>query len=217
MLSPQLVGVEHLRSAMSGPTVVLGNHLAYFDASALDCALAWDGHADLADRLVAAAGPKVYEATFRRIAAACLHTLPVPQTNRLAHTKQLSARELARQALASIRAAKEASQEGRALVLYPEGARTRTGQMVSFVRGVHRYLGVADQVSVAPCAILGTEKIRPVGARKLRPGRLEVRFGEALTVGTDGDTKSVLEQTFHSIGRLLPPSYRPSTDTPPLA
>ena len=52
-----LEGVEHLRKAIeSGPTVVLSNHAAYFDSSAIDAILAWEGEADLADRFVSAAG-----------------------------------------------------------------------------------------------------------------------------------------------------------------
>jgi len=215
---PTLDGVGELRAAMeAGPTVLLGNHLSYFDASALDCALAWSGHGDVADRIVAAAGPKVYEVMFRRIAAACINTLPVPQTTRLAHTKQMSGRELARQALASLKGAKEAAAVGQVLLLYPEGSRTRTGHLGSFVRGVHRYLAIADEVAVVPCSITGTERIMPLGATRLTPGTVHVRFGSPLRVGPDGDSKVVLEQAFHAVASLLPEAFRPLAETPPLA
>ncbi len=218
VLDPELVGVEHLRAAMgSSPTVILANHLAYFDASAADCALAWAGHADLADRIVAAAGPKVYQATFRRIAATCLNTLPVPQSSSLAHTQKIPARELARQVLASLEGARKAAADGQALLLYPEGSRTRTGRMGSFLRGVHRYLGIADEVTVVPCAISGTERIMPLDARNLTPGPMRLAFGAALRVGPDGDTKAVLEATFHAVSDLLPEAFRPPEGTLPLA
>jgi len=218
VVEPELDGVEHLRAAMdAGPTVVLGNHLAYFDASALDCTLAWAGHADLADRLVAAAGPKVYQDTFRRIAAVCLNTLPVPQSGSLSHTAKMPPRELARQALASLRGAKEAASAGQALLLYPEGSRSRSGRLGSFLRGVHRYLGIADEVAVVPSAITGTEHIMPLDARRLTPGSVRVAFGPPLRVGPDGSTKEVLERTFHSVAELLPADVRPKADTPPLA
>jgi 1-acyl-sn-glycerol-3-phosphate acyltransferase len=218
VLQPELVGIEHLRQAMAaGPTVVLGNHLAYFDASALDCTLAWAGHADLADRLVAAAGPKVYQDTFRRIAAVCLNTLPVPQSGSLAHTAKIPARELARQALASLSGARDAAATGHALLLYPEGSRTRTGHLGSFLRGVHRYLGIAEGVAVVPSAITGTERIMPLDARRLTPGPVRVAFGPPLRVGPDGTTKEVLEQSFHAVAALLPDGFRPLADTPALA
>lgn len=218
VLSPELVGVEHLREAVeAGPTVVLGNHLSYFDTSAADATLAWAGHADLADRLVAAAGPKVYEDTFRRIAAVCLHTLPVPQSTSLAHTQKIPVRELARQVRASLDGAKRGAAEGLVMLLYPEGSRTRTGRMGSFLRGVHRYLGVGEAVSVVPCAIVGTEAIMPLADRKLTPGRVHLSFGPALRVGRDGTTKDVLEGSFHGVARLLPPGLQPEAGTRPLA
>jgi 1-acyl-sn-glycerol-3-phosphate acyltransferase len=218
VLTPTLDGQEHLRAAVErGPTVVLGNHLSYFDTSATDCTLAWAGHADLADRLVAAAGPKVYEDTFRRIAAVCLHTLPVPQSTSLSHTQKLPVRELARQARASLDGATKGAAEGLVMLLYPEGSRTRTGRMGSFLRGVHRYLGVGDEVSVVPCAIAGTQAIMPLDARRLAPGPVSVRFGPALRVGPDGPTKAVLEGSFHGVAALLPEELRPAEGTRPLA
>lgn len=216
--APSLTGVEHLAAAVArGPTVVLGNHMSYFDTSATDVALAWAGHADLADRLVAAAGPKVYQEPFRRIAAACLHTLPVPQSTSLSHTEKMPVRELARQARASLDGAIAAAAEGRVLLLYPEGSRTRTGRLGSFLKGVHRYLALADEVSVVPCAIVGTEAIMPLDAHRLTPGPVSLAFGPAMVVGPDGPTRAVLEASFHGVARLLPEGFRPAPETGALA
>lgn len=218
VLEPTLVGVEHLAAAVAaGPTVVLGNHLSYFDTSATDAVLAWSGHEDLADRLVAAAGPKVYEDTFRRIAAVCLHTLPVPQSGQLAHTQKLPVRELARQARASLDGAQAAAADGLVMLLYPEGSRTRTGRMGSFLKGVHRYLAVGEEVSVVPCAVDGTQGIMPLEARRLRPGPVRLAFGPPLRVGPDGGTREVLEGAWHQLAALLPDPLRPEASTRPLA
>jgi len=218
VLDPELVGVDHLREAVErGPTVVLGNHLSYFDTSATDAALAWAGHADLADRLVAAAGPKVYEDTFRRIAAVCLNTLPVPQSSNLSHTRKLDMRELARQARASLDGAQQAAGDGLVMLLYPEGSRTRTGRMGSFLRGVHRYLAVADELAVVPCAVDGTQSIMPLASHKLTPGPFRLAFGPPLRVGPDGTTREVLGATFAAVAELLPAHLEPAPGTPPLA
>jgi len=218
VLTPEVAGVEHLRAAVdAGPTVVLGNHLSYFDTSATDAALAWAGHADLADRLVAAAGPKVYQDTFRRIAAVCLNTLPVPQSTTLAHTEKIDMRELARQARASLHGARDAAAEGLVMLLYPEGSRTRTGRQGSFLRGVHRYLGVGEGVRVVPCAVDGTQHIMPLDSRHLTPGPFRVAFGPALQVGVDGTTREVLAGAFHGVAALLPPGLQPASDTAPLS
>jgi 1-acyl-sn-glycerol-3-phosphate acyltransferase len=219
VLTPTLSGVEHLQKAVdAGPTVVLGNHLSYFDTSATDCTLAWAGHADLADRLVAAAGPKVYEDPFRRIAAACLHTLPVPQSTSLSHTQKIPVRELARQAKASLDGAVAAAAEGKVLLLYPEGSRSRTGRLGSFLRGVH--LALAEEVWVVPCAIVGTDAIMPIESTQstqIFPGQVSLAFGAPLRVGPDGPSRTVLEATFHSVAALLPQSLQPTAETPALA
>jgi hypothetical protein len=99
--------MEHLdRATRLGPTLPVGNHLSYFDASSTDALVAWSGRTDLADRIVAAAGPKVYEDLFRLVAASCLNTLPVPQSTSFAHTAKLAPRELARKGL-EVAAAKD--------------------------------------------------------------------------------------------------------------
>ena len=218
--APELHGVEHLAAAVAaGPTVVLGNHLSYFDTSATDAILTWAGHADLADRLVVMAGPKVYTDTFRRVAVLGLHTLPVPQSTSLAHTEKIPVRELARQAKASLDAAAGATAQGQVLFFYPEGSRTRTGRMNSFLRGVHRYLAVGGDrpTLVVPCAITGTHRIMGLDTTKLRPGKVTVTFGPPVAVCPETPPKVALAEAFHGVAALLPEDLRPESGTAPLA
>jgi 1-acyl-sn-glycerol-3-phosphate acyltransferase len=42
------------------------------------------------------------------------------------------------------------------------------------------WLALASGAPVVPVAVLGTDRIQPVGARVPRPGRITVRFGEPL-------------------------------------
>lgn len=214
VLDPELSGVEHLRAAMArGPTLILGNHLSYFDTTATDAVLAWAGHADLADRIVVAAGPKVYQDLFRVVAAACLNTLPVPQSTSFAHTEKLSPRELARRATESFQAAHDVMRAGYALVLYPEGSRSRTGHLGPFLKGVHRYLSCIEGLSVVPMAIAGTERVMPIGQSKLHPGPVALRFGPPNVVGIDGSARTILETTRHAVAELLPAALRPLAGT----
>ncbi|MBT3219976.1 MAG: hypothetical protein HN348_12875, partial [Proteobacteria bacterium] len=77
-------GGEHLRNAkQAGNTVLICNHQSYIDTTATDAVLFWHGYGDIADRVVAVAGPKVYEDPFRRVATSALNTLPVPQSSRI--------------------------------------------------------------------------------------------------------------------------------------
>lgn len=210
----RLEGAEHLRAAReAGPVVIVGNHLTYFDTNAADAALAWGGHADLADRIATVAGPKVYETLFRRFAAACLSTLPVPQSTSLDGAAELPARELARRAIASLQAARGWVEQGGILQIYPEGTRTRSGRLQPFLRAVYRYLDLPG-ARVVPAALSGTDGIMPVSAERLSPGPVVLSLGAPIPV--DGDPKAALAAAWHAVAALLPEPLRPEEGTEPL-
>lgn len=218
--SHAVAGLEHLRAAArQGPTVVLCNHFSYYDATATDALLAWVGAEDVADRLLFAAGPKVYQHLFRRVAAACLNTVQVPQSVKLAHTDRLGARELAQHAQSSLDATRRAMvEDGLILLLYPEGTRTRDGRMQPFLRGVHRYLGLTDDVRVVPAAITGTDRLMSVqDDERIAPSEVTLTFLAPLQVGPDGSPRDVLEATFARIAEALPEEHRPAPGTPALS
>ncbi len=212
VLDPTLSGVEHLVAAVeAGPTAVVCNHLSYFDSNAIDAILAWRGHGALADRLVSAAGPKVYQDLFRRVAAAGINTLPVPQSTSFTHTESLSPRELVRRALASVGTAGAAMSEGFVLLVYAEGSRTRTGRLQPFLPAVRRYLTATPGMRVVPAAITGTLNIMPVGRNSLVPSTAAVRFAEPLLVDCTRDARAVLSSAHSAIAMLLPSEYRPES------
>ncbi len=201
-----LSGLHHVRG-VDGPTILVANHLSYVDSTALDCALTWMAQTDVADRIVSVAGPKVYQNTFRRIATGCLATLPVPQSSSVATEQaKVSPRELARQAIRSIRAAKTMLLANRILLIFAEGSRSRTGRLGPFLQGVHRYLDVPG-AKVIPTAILGTDKMMPIGQDRLYHGTLQITFGEPITVGDD--PKACLKVVHTALADLLPEARRP--------
>ncbi|MFK7927420.1 MAG: lysophospholipid acyltransferase family protein, partial [Myxococcota bacterium] len=201
-------GLQHLKN-LDGPVVFIANHLSYVDSTAVDCALTASGRTDVADRIVSVAGPKVYSDTFRRIATSCIATLPVPQSQAVATGgTPTSPRELARQAIRSIRAAEALLLAGRHLLLYPEGGRSRTGRLGPFLPGVHRYLAL-DAVRAIPLAISGTQQLMPIGQDKLHPGSLSVRFGEPVLVSANGGPKAVLPLLHERLADLLPDDQKP--------
>ena len=203
-------GLAHLDGDQ--PTVVVCNHRSYLDTTATDAALAWAGRADLADRLAAVAGPKVYEDVFRRFAAACLTTLPAPQSSSIEGAAKLSPRELARLAQQAIALSHEAVRDGAIVLLYPEGSRTRTGRMRPFLRGIWRYLAL-DGLRVVPAAILGTDAVLGVGAEKLTPGEVSLRFGAPIEVDA-ANARDRLESVFDAVAALLPADVGPEAGEP---
>jgi 1-acyl-sn-glycerol-3-phosphate acyltransferase len=201
-------GLEHLEKAIdSGPTIILSNHLSYFDATATDALIAWQAP-ELANRIVFAAGPKVYQSLFRRVAAAGLNTMLVPQSNRLAHTETVPPRELARLIHASLAASKTLLEKGHPILLYPEGSRSRSGRLNPFIPGVHRYLN-QDQLQILPLAITGTQAVMPVGAKSVTPNPVALRFERPITLQEVGSPRDLLAETYRKIGEMLPPSHAP--------
>jgi 1-acyl-sn-glycerol-3-phosphate acyltransferase len=85
-----------------------------------------------------------------------------------------------RAAQLSLDAALQVLKNGQAFGIYPEGTRSRDGRLYRGRTGVG-WLALTAQVPVVPAALIGTDKIQPVGARLPRIRRITVRFGEPLT------------------------------------
>ena len=88
-------------------------------------------------------------------------------------------------AQASLDAALTILKDGQAFGIYPEGTRSRDGRLYRGKTGVGG-LALTAQVPVVPCAVIGTDKLQPVGARFPRLKRVTVRFGEPLTFSPPG-------------------------------
>lgn len=84
-----------------------------------------------------------------------------------------------RAAQASLDAAMSLLKAGEAFGIYPEGTRSRDGRLYRGHTGVG-WLALTAGVPVVPVALIGTEKIQPVGSRMPHVHRVTVRFGPPL-------------------------------------
>jgi len=204
-------GVEHLAGAVAaGPTAVVCNHQSYIDTNAIDTVLCGHARDELANRIVSAAGPKVYEGLLRRLVSASLNTIPVPQSNTLNHTTQLPGRELARQSLEAVAQSHAAMKEGYVLLIFPEGARTRTGRMRPFLPAVYRYFKLPG-IRVVPAALTGTTELIGIGERQVRPGACALRFGPPIDVDEAGGPRGARDAAQLAVSQLLPLELRPDS------
>lgn len=84
------------------------------------------------------------------------------------------------------REAAELMRDGHALLLFPEGTRSRTGEVGAFKGGAFQS-AIDAGVEVLPIAIDGAGAVLPPDAFRVRPGVITVRFGKPLaTTGATG-------------------------------
>lgn len=154
----RIVGGEHLPDRP--PFILVANHASHLDALALAAPLSWR----MRDRVFPlAAGDAFFErAPAAAFAALFLNALPLWRKN----FDPRDIRELRRRLV----------EEPCGFILFPEGTRTRTGEMGVFRRGVGM-LAAGTRVPVVPCHLGGPFESFP-------PGRLFPRFRRVtLTVG----------------------------------
>jgi 1-acyl-sn-glycerol-3-phosphate acyltransferase len=210
---PVIRGLEHawIERLRGKPTVLVANHLSYSDANAIEVLLAKAGAASLADRLTVIAGPKVYSNVRRRFSSLCFGTIKVPQTSgRSSGEAVMSPRDVALAARQSIAAAHERLRLGEALLVFPEGTRTRSGRMQRLLPGAARYLEVPE-TWVLPMALTGTERLFPMSEDGLNPVAITLTVGEpipAAALEDHGDRQQIMDAIGYAIAELLPAEYR---------
>jgi 1-acyl-sn-glycerol-3-phosphate acyltransferase len=172
---PATRGCEHL-DAVTGPVIICPTHASHLDSSALRLALG-PRHRR---RLAPAVAADYFAASRRRwLAAAWFGAFPF---DRSGHGGS-----------ASFAAAERLLESGWSVLIYPEGTRTRTGEIGPFRPGVG-LLVVRTGRPVLPVRIVGTHRALPPGARLPRRVRAEVRFGPLLHVEPGEDPRRFTER-----------------------
>jgi 1-acyl-sn-glycerol-3-phosphate acyltransferase len=104
--------------------------------------------------------------------------------------------------------------EGYALGIYPEGTRSPDGVMYRGRTGVARMI-LESGVTVVPVAMIGTEKVMPIGSKLPKVIRPGVVFGAPLDFtrfqGLEGDRfvlRSITDEIMYELGRLSGQEYR---------
>lgn len=87
------------------------------------------------------------------------------------------------QSIPAIERAADALREGNSFLIFPEGTRSRTGELLPFKKGGF-IMALKGQAPVVPVAISGARDAMHKGSLIIRPVRILVRFGQPIeTVG----------------------------------
>jgi 1-acyl-sn-glycerol-3-phosphate acyltransferase len=81
--------------------------------------------------------------------------------------------------LSSLGVGVKALRAGMPLFVFPEGARTPTGELQSFLSGA-AYLAIRAQVPLVPLALTGVYDLLPIHTRHFYPGKLTLTAGEPI-------------------------------------
>jgi 1-acyl-sn-glycerol-3-phosphate acyltransferase len=208
-----VTGAGHLEAIANAPVALFANHLSYSDANVVQVLLHRAGADGLANRLTAAAGPKVFSSRVRRFSSLCFGTVKVPQSAEVSSEEAvLSAREVARAARRAIEVSHERLAEGDAQLLFGERTRSRDGGMLPMLPGVARYLD-APGLWIVPAGLTGSEALFPVGDTTIRSARVTLIIGRpipaaALIQRANGDKRLIMDCIGLAVAELVPPAYR---------
>jgi len=105
--------------------------------------------------------------------------------------------------IGSVKSALRSLRNGMPLVIFPEGGRTRDGELQPFLPGAF-FLAIKAQADIVPIALVGTFDLLPMNTYHIKCQPLEMRVGEAIpTAGlTAHDTDKVSAQVKSAIEAL---------------
>ena len=108
------------------------------------------------------------------------------------------------QSLPAIERAAEALRDGNSFLIFPEGTRSRTGELLPFKKGGF-IMALRGQAPVVPVAISGTREAMKKGSLIIRPVTVTVKFGPPIaTTGlTLDDRDELIAATRQAVAALL--------------
>ncbi|MEV7324422.1 lysophospholipid acyltransferase family protein [Streptomyces sp. NPDC093970] len=195
MFHLRVEGVEHIPG--DGPVILAGNHLTFIDSMILPLVSKRQVFFIGKDEYVTGKGLK------GRLMAwffTGVGMIPVD-------------RDGASGGVAALMTGKRVLDEGRIFGIYPEGTRSPDGRLYRGRTGIAR-LTLMTGAPVVPFAMIGTDKLQPGGAGIPRPGKVTVRFGEAMEFsryeGMDRDRyvlRAVTDSVMAEVMRLSGQEY----------
>jgi 1-acyl-sn-glycerol-3-phosphate acyltransferase len=94
--------------------------------------------------------------------------------------------------------------KGMSMLLFPEGGRSKDGQLQEFIEG-SAYIAIKAGISVIPIAMTGTREVLPMGSMQIMQGLVQLRIGNPILTATlTGKDRHALSSKMHEkIAELL--------------
>lgn len=103
--------------------------------------------------------------------------------------------------------------EGKLLGIYPEGTRSPDGRLHKGKTGVAR-MALDARVPIIPVAMVGTDRVNPIGSKMWWPRRIEMHFGAPMDLsryeGLSGDRfveRSITDELMYNLMELSGQQY----------
>jgi 1-acyl-sn-glycerol-3-phosphate acyltransferase len=101
-------------------------------------------------------------------------------------------------AVASMKRAAERIRSGTSVIIFPEGTRSLTGELLPFKSGGF-HLAIQSQVPIVPATISGSQHITPKRSLRILSGTVKIRYGEPIpTVGLGVEDRHALQERVRS-------------------
>jgi long-chain acyl-CoA synthetase len=195
---PRISGREHLRG-LSGPVLLVSNHIVMVDQSLIQAALparfrhrmaiAMDG-----EKLRGWRHPEVGTPFFRRLPGLIEYALVASLFNVFSLPLKSGFRR-------SFRYAGEAMDKGYSVLVFPEGERTKDGN-IGRVREGTGLLAAELGAPVVPLKIEGLFEMKAQGRYFARPGELRVKVGEPVRYATSEDPAFITRDLERRVSQL---------------
>ncbi|MFE0427654.1 lysophospholipid acyltransferase family protein [Streptomyces sp. NPDC058953] len=161
MFRPRVEGAGNIPG--SGPVILAGNHLTFIDSMVMPLVCSRPVYFIGKDEYVTGKGIK------GRLMAWFFTGVGMVPVDR----------DGANGGVAALNTGRRLLEQGKIFGIYPEGTRSPDGRLYRWRPGIAR-LTLMTGAPVVPFAVIGTDKLQPGGAGLPRPGRVTVRFGEAM-------------------------------------
>jgi long-chain acyl-CoA synthetase len=173
-------GIENLPE--KGPFIIAPNHLSLADAPSVAAAVSWK----TSSQAFSLGATEYFGGPVLSKLSRIFQVIPVDMETRLYNALQLSAYVL---------------RHGKILLVFPEGIRSRDGNIKEFKKGVG-IIAKELNIPIVPVAISGTYEMLPSGRLFPKPSKVRVSFGRPVHPG-GRDYDEIVKTLFGDVVKML--------------